>query len=524
MKKLLKEKLEIIKKILERFPIFIMITLFTTIFLVITLGTNLINELYFSRILTFIMILASEILLIETKYYKGDFKKMVYCLGAAVIAGTLINFDIFNNPLNYVVVRIIYAYIIICILLTIHILYKKSKQGFNEYITNVFINIFKISFINSIISVGVCIIGLIFNTLIYESSYIIPKLLITVTGFFYIPNLVYSLVNFNNKEQNFFKALISYIFFGQLLASYLLVYVYIIKILITRSIPQNEVFTIISSLFIMQLFICTMVSYIKNNKINKILPILFIPFIILQGYSLGIRIYEYGITPQRYIGIMLMIFEILYEVLYFLKKDKISNMFVYLSIFVLISGIIPYINMYDISDYSQYRILMKYKKNKKLSINDKKKIYGAYEYLDSQAGDKKYINKVLKQEDKITILGYAKLIEEESRTYIYAIKEVKDINIKKYNSLEIFNITDEFENGKKIDDIFNKINISKSELNITLKINDYINNNKDIDKYFENNNEIEIDKNTKIILTEINVEVSDDKVYYYEINGYLLKK
>ena len=525
MKKLLKDKLEIVKRILERFPVFSLLTIFTTLFLVVTLGTNLINDIILTRALTFIAILASETLLIETKYYKGDFKKLVYCLGAAVIAGMLINFDIFNNPLNYIIKRIISTHITVCLLLSIHVLYKKSKQKFNEYITNVFINIFKVSIINSILVVAVCILGLIFNILIYESEYTIPKLIILVTGLFYIPNVVFSLVNFEKKEQNFFKALISYIFFAQLIISYVLVYAYIIKIIVMRRIPQNEVFSIISLLFVMQLFICTMVSYIKDNKVNRILPILFMPFILLQGYAIGIRIFEYGITPQRYMGLMLIAFEIIYGILYIVKKNKISNMFIYLSIIAIISGALPYINMYDISDYSQYRILKEYKKNNKLTVDDKIKIYGAYEYLDSSIGGKKYINKVLKQDDKITIYGYSSLINtEDNKTYISASKEISNINVKKYNNLQIFSISDNFSKGKKLEDEFKNITIEDSKVDILSKINEYIENSKDIDTYFENNNGIEVDKNTYIILNYVELEIENDKVYYYEIDGYLLKK
>ena len=80
---------------------------------------------------------------------------------------------------------------------------------------------------------------------------------------------------------------------------------YIIKIIVFKDMPSNQIFRILAALFILGCPIWTMVCNFKEDtiidKINKLLPKLFIPFIILQIYSIGVRILENGITENRYL-------------------------------------------------------------------------------------------------------------------------------------------------------------------------------------------------------------------------------
>ena len=91
-----------------------------------------------------------------------------------------------------------------------------------------------------------------------------------------------------------------------------------IKIIVLRKIPANQIFRILAALFACGLPIWTMNSLWEKEEntwqkiINK-LPLAFIPFILLQIYSIWSRISANGLTEARYLCVMLVIFEIIYS-------------------------------------------------------------------------------------------------------------------------------------------------------------------------------------------------------------------
>ena len=68
----------------------------------------------------------------------------------------------------------------------------------------------------------------------------------------------------------------------------------------------------------------------KHIKLNaKVIPYSFIALIALQTYAIGIRIAQVGLTPQRYMAIMFVIFEITTVILTIIKDRKyINNLFI----------------------------------------------------------------------------------------------------------------------------------------------------------------------------------------------------
>lgn len=518
----LKESCKVIKKAYGRFPLFLLITTFTSIFLAVVVDTNLILEENLKRIMNFIILLASGVLLIESKRTKADFKKIFLCLFSAIISGFLTDLYITNSSINYLVKRVEVSFILVCILLSIYNLYKTSNKNFNEYVTKVFINIFKVSIVNVILTIGIAIISWIINYLLLETNMLMYRLELIVLGLYYISNIFNSFVNLENKESKFFSALIKYVLFGLLLLLYIIVYLYLLKILIWRNIPQNEVFEILSFLFFIGFPIWTMVSFVKQNKINKLLPILFIPLIILQIYALGIRVLEYGITPQRYIGIMLIILEIIYEIFYILKKNKIPYILIITSLSIVLSTIIPQVNMYDVSNYSQYKRLKIYKEKNNLSNEDKDKIYSAFNYLKSSDNGEKYINKILSYNNIKEIKGFNLYSNERYKT-INASNDIYMLNVENYNKVEIVHL-EKYNINKDVNSTFKNIRINDCRVDMTSTINSYIKNQDLINIYFKNHYEIDIDYNSKLIIEYFSLDMDLDNVTYYVIDGYLLRK
>ena len=117
-----------------------------------------------------------------------------------------------------------------------------------------------------------------------------------------------------------------------------------------------------------------------------------------------------------------------------------------------------------------------------------------------------YLNKYM---DYVDVEGYKKLYEVTAYNYMRNNNEERVYEV--FSSLPF--VTEEQN--------YNII------INIMPLVNEYINmDEQDIDTYFQENNEFEIDSNRKIILTKFFVEYDEytNVVSYYNIDGYLLEK
>ena len=331
-----------------------------------------------------------------------------------------------------------------------------------------------------------------------------------------------------------------------LLTTFTIIYLYIIKILVLRNIPKNQIFRIATALFVVGGFIWTIMGYFKEEGamyiISTKLPIIFSPFIILQIYAIGVRIANNGITPPRYAGIVFVIFEICYIVCFILKKEKIQNIILIADIFLVISAIVPIINAYDVSDFSQINILQKLNNTQELSEEEKYKISGAYDYLyySSERG-KEYIKNNL-SEEKINII--VKIKESKYDSYKDQYKYInllsnENINIKGYDILtrvseSKYGWNDKNESFLKVDIYKSRVINNKNDI-VTVDLSDIINKIIEIykeddlgksDEYFYKHNEIQINENKKLIIEELSIKYDEKerKIENYHIVGYLLER
>ncbi|MDO4962528.1 MAG: DUF4153 domain-containing protein, partial [bacterium] len=321
------------------------------------------------------------------------------------------------------------------------------------------------------------------------------NILVLVLGIYFIPSCIFSIYKYYEVNE-FIKILVSKILFILILISYIVIYIYIFKILLTLTMPSNIVFRILSLLFIISMIVSIMSYDIENNniliKINKLLPYLFIPFVFLQCYCLGIRIIDNGFTIFRYLGVMLIIFEIIYIIFHIINKDK--SLLIFVIIFELvITLIIPFINCYDFSICSQYKYLLEYKNSNEVT----NKVKSSYEYLNNFSKGKTLIKNLLTREQIDLINKY----DFENNNFYYYDNNINLIDIEGYKTLEYIYENSDIEPNYPIivEKMYNCYNG---------KVNDC----------FENNNIFILD-NKKIIIKYANV---DDN--YYSIEYYLLKK
>lgn len=505
---LLKDKTKNIRKI---FPITFVFIIILTVFLTLSFDGDVFDSEVFDNVGLFLILFISGTIFSES-YFSN--KKRIISYGVFMILSLIM--------VILKIEKVTISYFLIINILNFYRFYLNSKVSLSEYLIKVFTNSLKTSILYWVLSIGGILISSVFAYLISDDYEIIWRFLLLLTGLFYIPNLLLDFNNMKIEVSKFTKVLVKYVLETLVIMAFLIIYLYIFKIIITWDIPSNEIFRILSMLFIIGLPIWTMNDYFKDkdflNKINNILPFAFIPFIILQVYAVFVRIINNGLTITRYLGIILVMLEVIYVILYIFKRKKIDLMFIITSVYVIISFLIPGINMDDLSNRSQVSMIKKYISSD--NNIDKKKVISAYEYLRNSDGGEEYLNKYLVKEIPLIKEFMNNNVYERFR---YINEELSNIsyNISDYHNLKDIEFYEYY--NKKIDDI----NIYIEGIDIINLIKEYLNiySSGELDDYFRMNHEIVFDTK-KIIIKKITISYdSEEKILdYCKIEGFLLEK
>lgn len=161
-----------------------------------------------------------------------------------------------------------------------------------------------------------------------------------------------------------------------------------IKLVVTASVPSNSVYAILTALFIVSMFISYMSTSFEDKgflqKFAYYCPLVFAPFILMQCYTVIVRIGQYGLTPKRYFGIAFILFEIVYIVYYTvsLKRDHEvagRNILLIMCVFLIISVFAPGISARSLSTTLARKSLASYieKSQQGVSISDRTLIRAA---------------------------------------------------------------------------------------------------------------------------------------------------
>lgn len=538
----IKEKIEKIfnkfKKLFETYPLTLFVIVITTVILAITVDTEILDSISLDNILLFSALFGCGNLFIETIFKKIDRKKIgLYILSAIFAIAITFSTNIENDVLgikNTVFIgyisRIIVCYLVSTVAITIYIHYKNSKLEFNEYILKAGINFFRTGLIYLLLVIGLAMITSVFVFLLLsgENYSLVYRVQILLIGFFLLPMSINSVYDLKNEIDKFEKIIVRYVLDVLVIIAFVVIYLYIGKIILLRDMPANQIFRIIAILFVIGCPIWIVAGYFKDNdflaKINNKLPILFIPFILLQIYTIGVRIYYNGMTEPRYLCIMLIIFEIIYTIIYIKNKEKDGNIILVLVVITIISGIVPYLNMFKVSQISQYNNLKIIKEKENLSELEKEKVAGAYYYLKDTEEGKELITGLLTQDEIDEIVKYNG--NSSNKKSIYLSKNVENIDIADYNKLYVINSYNYYKDYNSIETEFKNIKVDNYEIDLSNIILEYIANEENIEEYFEENNEYVITENKKIIIESlvlyydsINKTVTD-----YSLDGYLLVK
>lgn len=300
--------------------------------------------------------------------------------------------------------RITVVFVVAMCCASLYFFLKKSKLTFEKYTAKAFCGIMKTELVFFVLFIGITLIILAFSALIYDvGDEAIFSMWFILLGFVQYPCVLTGLSKTDEEISKFGKIMLNYVLPGLLSVAFVIIYVYIIKILVLWKFPSNQVFSILTTLFGFGVFIWTMAYGVcddNTKKIFRIMPLLYIPFIVLQIMCLYMRVASYGLTVSRYAGIIIILFEILYFGLYIFdirtKKNVMPVVFAVVTALVCISLVAPGVNAYSAVIASQKGKIECYLANP--NDNDKKvHAYEAYEVLYYSCGYKgeKYIDDAL---------------------------------------------------------------------------------------------------------------------------------
>lgn len=530
LKKIFNKTSKTFRNLIKKFPLTLLVIAFATIFLTVVIeGTDL-SAKTIGRICLFCVTFAVDSFAVENFFDEQKIFKLIGYIASGVIA-FVFNLLIFNEHFaKYVTTttRILIGYLFIIFLISIYVIIRKSKVDFKEYILKVFANVFNSIITYLVLNLGLTLITVIFVELLLDSwGYILPRIQILLLGLFYIPALINSIWDVKEKEVNtFFKGLVKFVLLPLVSIAMLIIYMYIIKILVLRQLPSNVIFRILAGIFVVAFPVWNMAENFKDNnkfieKLTKLLPYFYMPFILLEIYSLYARILEFGITPVRYFGIVFIIIQVIALILTVVKKgEKLSHTFIYMAVLVLIAFVLP-LNYDKVSILSQSGILksefpetLKYEE---LSSESKTRVSGAYQYLVRNNAEK-YIPEYIEQyEEEIYDRYYSETYRNTQ--YIYIDNDEKIVDISQYSKLAEVSA---YETSTNI-----KFYNSGDDLIATMNMEELLKsavNSGNAEEYIEQNRLIKIDNTKDIYIRNLNTSYNKDtgEVTHVSINAYVL--
>lgn len=372
-----------------------------------------------------------------------------------------IRFDIFY--------RFFWVYIAVCIISAWYFMYKKSGESFESYSVKAFLGSLKALAVYAVVAIGFLCIIWVFDSLIVSFDYAatVELLIAALVGY---PALLVGLSKMGESMARFSKVMVGYVFTGLLAVAAVIVYVYLLKIIFTWTFPSNEAYTITTSLFATGLVVITMAQGCTEGgllKVLKISPLFFVPFIVVQIMCLSMRIGQYGITTRRYLGIMFIVFEVIYLIYYVYRLRKQEGiggfLFPVALILVVIYYLVPGINVYAAITGSQKGVVMKYvvaaANGNEINSQEKAKAKSAYRQIENN-GNAEGLRFLKELEEKYPDIDFGDELGTSDSYYyedtfgndkeIYAYNDVDVIDVSRYKNLAVIS-THADDDGGEID-------------------------------------------------------------------------
>ena len=428
-------------------------------------------------------------------------------------------------------------------LASLYHMYRRLKDPFEAYCLKTFFGLIRTSVVYGLFAAGLAMIIFIFDTLIFHTHSFIERVEIFLAGSIYVPAMLLVLSVKKGGVGRFSKACVLYVLEPMLILAMAIIYVYIVKIFVTNDIPSNSVFAIITSLFAAGMVIWTLACGIGEKnvfcKIAAFLPVIFIPCILLGGWSILIRIREYGFTPSRYFGLAAVIFELIYMVLYLLqrilKKEMIALILWVAALAVVAMLVLPFSNYASVCVRSQMNRLSGITVNEDLKDSELGSLAGsAYRVLKNECGyrGREIVGTAFNEKEREILDSCYGGSDFGSRTYYLSDRaDLADFDISGYQTIS-------FVEGSGYDPEVSEIEFSvKGHEVFKADVSQFVNDIVDFEKKktafskedsfrLDGCSPIKLNENYNLKVTWFSAEYNSDTnmLEYLSIEGYLLGK
>ena len=437
---------------------------------------------------------------------------------------------------NLIFENILYFYIACTVLLAVYVLIRQQRLDMPHCIGRILFALLRAAGVYLVLNIAVILIVKIIDSLLFHmkvwrvETYI--QLLLSALAYF--PTCLLAVSDTSEDNAAFTKKFVSYVLLPCVWIAMFVIYLYVVKIFVKQEVPSNEIFSICASLFAIGMPIWMMASGFveeKTSRYAKLISItkyIYAPFILLEIYSMSVRVKAYGLTEQRYAAIMF----ILLQIIYILWNRHYENLILVFVGCLFIGLLLPFGNASYLSYQSQKN---RFVKNQ---TSDKEVAAEAYDYLRGNAYGRRYIktNLTEAEQDELHSMMYGGDTHDSEQwksVYFYTDPiEEKGIIIDGY--AKIYTMTAHWNEESTIENYENKtITVGDSEyknVDFTSCISYY----KNLEDKRENQKinekdivyEIQVSDTEKLIITYISFEIDEkqDKINRMFMKGYMLTK
>ncbi len=466
--------------VFKRFPVTVVLIIVITVFTYLQLQFDIMKEDDLMSMVGSLSIFAMGTLFVESFDKKKTIFTYVGFLIALIVA--FIYYPMFKNEEmleknRYLLARLLVIYNLALGFGTIFILHKKSNLSFKQYALKVFSNLLKTSIYYGVFCLGTITIFIIFEVLIFSNGFdVYFNLLFLITGICYIPLLINCLVDLEETISGFLKGLITFVLFPIAIISTALIYVYFAKLIIFKTFLEDGIFYVIAWLFVSSFPVLILTNTINEKeesaKLNKIYCIAYIPFILIEIYSMSVRVSEYGLTNARYFAYIFVLMQaIIVGLLLYKNGEKLNYALIAMIIVAILCGVGP-LSYINVGIRSQERRLAKALEGvtslNDLSEEEADSVRSIARYL-KENDDKEFVRSLISEE-----------MEEELDSYYYWDSFYEDIESKyldqDIDKIDISDYKRIYEVSRSYDDSddVSKIKLQNNNISVEIDLTDVI--------------------------------------------------
>lgn len=435
---------------------------------------------------------------------------------------------------NLIFESILYFYIACTVLLAIYVLLRQQQLDLPHCIGRIIFALLRAVGVYLVLNIAVILILEIIDALLVDIDTFRVELNIQLmlSALAYFPTCLLAVSDTSEDNAAFTKKFVSYVLLPCVWIAMFVIYLYVVKIFVTQEVPSNEIFSICASLFAIGMPIWMMASGFveeKSSRYKKLIHItkyIYAPFILLEIYSMSVRVKAYGLTEQRYAAIMF----ILLQIIYILWNRHYENLILVFVGCLLIGLLLPFGNASYLSYQSQKN---RFVKNQ---TSDKEVAAEAYDYLRGNAYGRRYIktNLTEAEQDELHNMLYDRDSEDQWKSVYFNAYPIEEggLTIRGYE--KIYGVDEHWRDECSVQEYESKTITAGDNVYEGVDLTSCISYYKDLEDKNENQvvdekdkvYEIQISVTEKLIVTYISFEIDDEQTMIKRmfIKGYMLTK